>query len=311
MRPFKHDWHLKLLALSLAILVHVLVRKEQDRVRVSLELPVEISAPTGQRVVEPPPGTRVRVDLEGPAEAMRAIKNQDVRLALDTSGVKTGERTEVPVGVELAREYRGRVSIDDWRPRTLAVRVVSDMSRRLRVILKPVNRPDGWAIREPPEARPLEVTVSGTAEAVSRVASLTAAFALEPSERIDTLATIQALDAGGAVITDQVRLDPAQVAVTGLQERVVMQKRVPVQPVFRAPPGARLQVDVIPATVRIVGPEAAVGAVYVVETEPFALGSLQGRAFSRDVSVLPPRTDVEIIPYRVRVNVRAVPRPPR
>src|SRR5688572_21928757 len=110
MRFLQHNWHWKLLALSLAIMVHVYVRKQQDVLRTTMMLPVTVSPPEGQRVVEPPSGSRqVRVNLEGPAEIVRQIDTEEVRLRFDTSWVRPGARTLVPVSVELPEKYRDRV----------------------------------------------------------------------------------------------------------------------------------------------------------------------------------------------------------
>src|SRR2546423_13655070 len=106
MQFLKHNWKLKVLCLGLALLLQGYVRKQEDKLRTSLLLPVNIQAPAGQRLVEPSSSFRVRVDLEGPAEVVRTIDNEAVRLKYDLSNVRPGKRTDVPITVERPEKYR-------------------------------------------------------------------------------------------------------------------------------------------------------------------------------------------------------------
>lgn len=307
MKFLKHNWKLKLLCLALAVMVNVYVRRQEVPARSTIFLPVTIQPPPGQRVEEPPPGTRVRVDLQGPAEEIRNLRSEDVTLALDLSGVRPGRRTLVPVTVELAEKYRDSVTVD-WRPRTVPVRLSADAVRKLRVVLKPLDRAEGWQIAEPPRAEPPEVTVTGREEVVARVAQVVAPFHLKPSATIDVLAPLQAVDASGnSVSDDTLRIEPFQVHITGMQERVVWRKQVPVQPLFEVPPGFQVSaVEVVPKRARLTGPERAVSDVYVVETRPFQIptGRLQS---TQEVPLVPPSAGVELLPSSVEVTVRLQP----
>lgn len=300
----KHNWHLKLLCLGAAVTLALFVRKQEDLLRRRILLPVKIDPPPGQRVVEPPSNTSVQVDLEGPAEVVRAVEDDDVRLDFDPSGALPGQRKWAPVTVHLPEKYRDRVMVD-WRPRSLPVLLVSDKSQEFPVILKPLERPEGWELRDA-QVSPSRVTVSGTAEAVGRVATVAAAFNVEPTERINTLVTLQALDGSGNIVRDAVHLEPAQVLVTGMQQRVVLQKRVPVQPVFEAPAGMRVSVEVSPARVRLVGPESEVSKIYVVETERVIIPAGQAQ-LTQQISVAVPPGGVSVTPQRVKVTFRLQP----
>jgi YbbR domain-containing protein len=307
MQFLKHNWPWKLLSLGLATVIAIYVQKQEDIIRRTLLMPVTIPTPAGQREVEHPRGVQVRVDLEGPAELVSAIDTDDVKIPdLDIANVRPGVRTRVPIAVELAPKYGDRVLLD-WRPRAVMVKLVSDMTAPFPVTVKMLNRPEGWKLKEVPRASPPRVNVSGPEAVVKRVVSVVAPFVAEETQSISVPATLQALDAGGAALNDQsLRFEPTQVLVTALLERVALQKRVPVQPVFHAPPGMHVSVEVVPAQVRVIGPERAVSDIYVVETDLLEIPPGQTQ-ISRQVSLSTPREGVEVTPSRVRVTLKLLP----
>lgn len=306
MRVVKHNWPVKLLALGVAIVLSIYVRGQQDRVRSTLYLPVIIPAPEGQRVVEPSAGTKVQVDLEGPAELIGAVDSSEIKLIIDPSGVKPGKPARVPVTLELPERLRNQSVEATWKPQSIAVKLISDANKQFSVQVQPVGKPEGWELVAPPTPEPAQVTISGSQEDVTRVVRVVASLPMEPTERLKQLVTVQALDAGGLDVTDLVKPNPAQVLVAASQERVVLQKDVPVQPVFHLPPGGRVQVDVTPAVVRLIGPERRLSKILVVETEPFDVPA--GRTpYSKEVALVPLSGDVTLRPNRVKVVVRSQP----
>src|SRR4051794_10092942 len=156
----RHNWPWKLVSLGAALALAVFVRKQEDVLRRTLLLPLDVSAPSGQRVIEPPPGTQVRVDLEGPAERVRSIINEGVRLNYDTSRLVPGGRAMVPIKVELPERLRDNVEVD-WRPRSVQVRLTSDASRDLPVTVKVEKRLENWELKEVPIAAPSRASVTG------------------------------------------------------------------------------------------------------------------------------------------------------
>lgn len=314
MRVVKHNWPVKLMALGIAVVLSVYVRGQQDRVRSTLFLPVIIPAPAGQRVVEPSAGTQVQVDLEGPAELIRAADATQIKLIIDPSGVKPGKTVRVPVTLELPERLRNQSVEANWRPQSIPVKLISDATKQFAVEVHPLNNPEGWELTSPPQPTPAQVTVSGSQEDVARVARVITSLPLEPTEHANPLLTVQALDEGGLDVSDLVKISPTQVLVSVNQERVVLQKDVPVQPVFHLPPGGRVTVDVAPLQVRVIGPERRLRRLMVVETEPFDVPA--GRLpFTKEVNLISLGTDISIRPNRVKVTVRtqplgaAIPRP--
>lgn len=305
MRFLSHNWHIKLLCLTGAILLTVFVRKQENVLQRTLVMPIALSPPSGQRVVEPARGASVEVELEGPSNAVRAIQDTDLRLVIDTSSVRPGKRLQVPVLVELPEKYH-RVMVN-WRPRTVGVRFVSDVSKEFPIAIKILNPLDDWELIDTPKASVDRATVSGTQDVVERVAAVTAALLLEPEETINTLVTLQVLDAANNNITDQVHLTPPQVMVTGAQQRILLQKRVQVQADWTVPPDARVSgVEITPRRVLVTGPRRLVGELDVLDTERVTVppGQLQ---HTQEVAIRNPDKRLDISPKRVRVTLRLAP----
>jgi hypothetical protein len=81
---------------------------------------------------------------------------------------------------------------------------------------------------------------------------------------------------------------------------------VPIQPVFRAPPGVRVAAEVVPPQIRLIGPERRLSTVYVVETAPFEVPA--GRAqFTKTVMLLAPAAGITMRPDQVKVSIRTTP----
>lgn len=307
MSLFRHNWHWKLLCLVGATLLMLYVRKEEDRIQRTMLLPLVATVPAGQRMVEPRAGATVRVDLEGPSEYVRAITPDDLTLLFDPSAVVPGKRTDVPVVVEIAEKYRSRVVLD-WRPATVGVRIVSDASKSFPIVVRQIDTPEEWEFKEGPTAFPARAVVNGNEEAVNRVESVVAPLKVPQADRVyETSIKLEALDSQGKVLTDQVQLDPPFVRITGVQQRMVLQKRVPVQPIFEVPPGMRIQsVEVLPRTVRVVGKQSLVGPIYVAETVPMDL--VVGKAVvTQDLGFANGADGIRFIPEQVRVTVKFQP----
>src|ERR1051325_384365 len=106
MEVFKHNWQIKFVALVLAVVFKFYVGREQNLATYEYRLPVDIQAPTGQRVVSPPPHYRIYVSLEGPVEVVRSIQREEIRLRYDASLVRPGRTQDIPVDVEIPEKYR-------------------------------------------------------------------------------------------------------------------------------------------------------------------------------------------------------------
>ena len=298
---FKHNWHWKFLSVALAVGLSFFVRRQEYTLRRTVPMRLNLAVPETLRLVEPDVGTRVEVALEGPAEIVRDVEPEDIRVSADISGVRPGESTLVPVQVELTHGHADRIETS-WRPTRIRVKLATSATRDLRVVVLPENQVEGWELVGSPLPNPAFVRVSGPAPAVQRVTSVVARIRLEPGERINSQASLQAIDRNGEDVTELVQLSRAQVQVTGAQQRVVAQRRIFVQPVLQAPPGPGLSVQVTPSMVRALGPVRALRDLFVVETPRIQVPKGPGR-LSRTVRLVSPQEEVRLEPASVRVTV--------
>lgn len=302
MRALRHNLELKLLALVMAVAVSFYVRRERNVVAETLDLPVPIQAAPGQRIIEPPGNFRIQVRLQGPAELVRELTPDLLAFKYDLGDARPGRRMNIPFDIELPERYRGQVDLS-WTPRSFPLRLVSDTSSEMPVIIRPVNSPTQWSLTAPLTATPGAVTITGSAEDVAAVAKVVAFVALPAASQVNELVTLQAQDMNGRSLTGRVRLQPAQVTVVGEQEPALLEKRVPVQPEFRLPSGMRVRsISVTPERVRVRGPGEAVSGIYYVPTAPFSVEP--GRdVIQKQVQVPAPRAGVQALPALVTVRL--------
>jgi YbbR domain-containing protein len=232
-----------------------------------------------------------------------SLTSEEITLTIDPGGVQPGKSVKVPVAVEIPERLRNLGVEAVWRPQTIPVKLISDARRQLPVEVEPLDKPEGWELKAPPQTTPAQVAISGAQQDVALVHRLRATLPLKPSEWVSELSSVRAEDAEGNDITDLVKPTPAQVKVTATLERVVLQKDVPIQPVFRVPPGVRVTAEVIPPLVRLIGPERRLSSVYVVETTPFEVPA--GKAqFTKTITLVLPGAGITMRPDSVKVIIR-------
>ncbi len=301
MQVLQHNWGWKLLSLLGAVVLTLFVQRQQDVTQTTIVKPLRVQPGPGLRTDTPKGEVEVRIDLSGPGELIRNIDTNDVTVLFDVSTLRAGRLTAVPVRVELARQYEGRVT-HDWRPRAVQVRMAAETTREFPVIVETASQVEGWAWREVPKTEPGRVTVAGTDAALAAVTRVSAVFAPGARELVSSTVALQAQNSAGSVIPD-VRIEPAQVLVTGMQHRVVINKRIPVQPVFTPPPGMRVEVRVTPTHVLATGPEQLLSPLYVMETP--ALQAPRGAGeVTRDVTLNSPHSAIQLQPSRVKVWIK-------
>ena len=303
----RHNWPIKLASLVTAILLAFFVRRQQDTISTTLFLPVNVPPRPGYRVAEPAPGTFVRVNVDGPAELVRAVDNDDIKLVLETENIGPNRSMSVPVEVQLAERYRDRLVLS-WWPRSVPVRFISDITRTMQVELSAINQPRGWEYAEAPRVEPASVRVSGPANVMAQLGSVTASFARELQPRLEELVTVQVLDRQGRDVGDLVQVEPLQVRVLAVQRQAVVSKPVPVQPIFVVPPGLVPMVTVNPPYVQISGSEDELTQVYFVETQLLVLPQKQ-KQVERDVAITRPSPGLTVQPSHVHVTLSAKPAP--
>ncbi len=300
---FKRDWPLKLLSLVGAVILAVVVSRQQDRTRTRILRSLQVTPPAGLQVVQPRGEVEIRVDVDGPGDLIRDLDASEVQVSFDLSGAAPGSQLQAPVRVSLPAAIAGRVSWE-WLPRTIPVRLVAEQRRELPVYVQVSRQVPGWAWKERPTTSPSRALVYGTQASLEQVDRIGAMLVTPDREVVSVPVALLPLDRRGAVLAD-VRVEPQEALVSGMQQRVVIQKRVPVQPSFVAPPGVRVSVEVQPAFVLLTGPEQLLSRVYTVDTELITLDR-KATQVSRDVGILPPDPALRISPEKVHVTLRQI-----
>lgn len=157
---------LKLLSLGLACLLWAVVLGEQ-KVEVSIDLPLELAIPADLALVNDPPET-LEIQLRGPRTLVRTAVPREVALQRLAPKLVEGENV-IPIRREMVQAPRG-------------IEVVGVLPQRLRLILEPLTErevevspriqgapPEGYAVQQV-TVSPARVRLAGPAGALRRVA---------------------------------------------------------------------------------------------------------------------------------------------
>ena len=236
-------WHLKILALALAVAVWIGVTGEGRGVQ-DFSVPVDVVLATGATLAAPPPA-RVTVRLHGPDSLLRRMDPYDLTLRVDLRDAAGGERTVpltprnvagVPRDVEVALIDPDRLRLTIAKKKRREVRVVPTIvgkPPRGYQVYRAIPRPDALAI-EGPEAKiaamnrlstdPIRVddktepftsrvgAVSDTAEV--RVADVRPLDVIVYIDLAPVDATIERVPVIAAGATGSVSIMPSSIAVT-------------------------------------------------------------------------------------------------
>lgn len=305
LRRVTENWKLKLAALALAVLLWGVVSAEQVTVQ-WLPIPVEVDLndPDFVRVSGPRPA-EVNVRFAGPGRELWELAVNRPVLSLRVEDAGDGRRIYVidPQMVRIPRELS--VNAIDVRPGTvrLAFQRVATRDVPVRVVVAPGSQ-RRWVVADSLRASPARVRVSGPADLVARIDTLTT----RPVELgDDSIASLRVeLDTGGM---EAVRLDVGSVTVGGrLESRV--ERTVPRVPV-QAPPGyvavpatAELRVEGGRSRVSALAPESVVLTAVADSLPPVVPAS--GVEVPLQARGVPAGVTARVTPGRVRLVPAAV-----
>ncbi len=250
----------------------------------------------------------VGVRLRGPEDAVRSIGQQQLRAALDLTGVAPGAAAQdVPVRVAIADE---RVRVIEVIPATMSVRLERRTQRSLAVQSRLANEPPTGFQAAPATFRPQEVTVSGPESAVAAVAAVLATVRFGDAP-VDLAQDVRPLpvDASGRPV-EGVEVDPVAVHVTVPVLSSATTRTVPILWQLRGEVAAGYWISRVttdPLAVTVSGDRAAIANIDRIETAPVDVSGLTaGRTFA--VSLVVP-SDVKVLggpQPTVRVTVVAL-----
>lgn len=299
LRRVTENWKLKLAALALAILLWAVVSAEQLTTQ-WLPIPVEVDLRDTDFVrASGPSPAEVNVRFNGPGRELWELAVNRPVLTLRVEDAGDGRRIYVidPGMVRIPRELS--VNAIDVRPATvrLAFQRVATRDVPVRVVVAPGSQ-RRWVVADSLRASPARVRVSGPADLVARIDTLTTRPVELGDDSVVNLRV--ALDTGEM---EAVQLDVGSVAVGGrLESRV--ERTVP-RVAIQAPPGF----VAVPATaeLRVEGGRSRVAALVPESVVLSALAdSLPAVVPAAGVEVplqargLPPGITARVTPGRVR-----------
>ena len=301
-----HNWPLKLAAIGLATLLYAGLVASQD----SNTYPGPITVlPVNQ-----PAGTVItnqwkdveQIQYIAPADLGR-LRADDFRATVDLANVKPdGNPVSLRVNVTAVDP---RVTILDFRPRTIQVVLDTKVSKTVKVIVTQSEPPPNLQVGEA-TVTPPEVVVTGPSAAVNLVVNARVTATIDGSGvNVDRDVTPDAVDAAGEVVTG-VNLDPSSVHVkipvyTNLENRTL-----PVNPIVTGTPAAGFRigsVDVVPLVVSVEGDQAQLQDLVAADTAPVPVSGATRDVTSQVAYSLP--TGVSVIgdqTAKVTVHIEAV-----
>ncbi|GEM_PF-5841365 len=273
MTILRHNLSLKILSLMGAIVIWGAVRTQTNPIiEQRAKFHVFTSAPpAGMQVLRVEP-SEVYVTLRGRRLAFQRGTLEYVRLVADVSDTKVGTQG-VPVNVQVVR---GGLEVIEMERQRVQVELDTIATVTRAVQAQTRGRPaEGFAAKGW-QVQPNEVTVSGAASNVHRVASVVAFVDISGSNAtVKRQVQAQARDENNVPVGN-VKIEPEKVSATIPIERVNT-KTVPIRPnVVGVPAGWVLAaVHVSPTTVTLGGSGNALAAVQAVDTAPVNIGDQQ------------------------------------
>lgn len=292
---------IKLLSLVCSFALFLYVHKQQAS-ELTFQVPLTVVHDPGTRVVEEAAARHmVRVTLMGPAERLKLLEAQTKAIA--TVHGRGGDY-RVAVEVPVPPEMRDQVEAT-WQPRVVNIRLEERTSRRLPIQTRFNVQPPAGLSLGAASVEPDTATVSGWESDLRRVRRLQAVInSLSSSLAVDVVVPVSAVDSQGLEVLEGVQIQPPTVRVRAPLERSVWFKPVYVSPALAdVPPTVRLRrISVTPRRLTLRGPEAVVGPVQFLETEPITIPDTPGVVDREARVLLPPGVKTEERP-RVRVVI--------
>jgi YbbR domain-containing protein len=283
-RRLVFNWHLKLAATLVAIVLWVYVLNQIDPVGTTVaNLPVQAAnVPQGLQLLAITPPT-VSLKLRGRSSLLR-MALRTMAVWVDCKDRPVGD-SDLPVAIV---NRPPTVGITDAAPAVVHVRLDLSVSAQRRVTVEPNGLPAEGYQAATAKADPSQATVRGPAGLVQRVARVVAPINIDSlSSSADRLVRAEARDDSGSLVP-RVTIEPAQLHVV-VPIRAVNTRVVPVYPVLSDPPaGFRLaRIGVRPSVVIITGPPELLREVNAIRTELLDISSLRASG-SESIPLAPP-----------------------
>jgi YbbR domain-containing protein len=298
------DWPLKLAAIGLATILYAGVALSENTRTWPGPVPIEVLRPPPGGALLELPGAVTGIRYRAPLDVSTRLTNGSFRASIDLSVIEPrvgGPPVEVPVTVF---PVDPRVSVVDFTPRSVNVRMDEVVTRRMPVTIDYGSVPEGIVLG-PVAADPVTVVLEGASSRLTAVRSIVGQVVIDASGiNIDQDVIVEPFDENGSLLAGIV-VRPPTVHVSIPVARQLAYATLPVVPDVRGDPapGMRIaSVRVTPRTVTVSGEDPVIRRLTSLATEPVELGGSAADLDTEVGLVLPPEVSVVGEPV-VRVEV--------
>jgi YbbR domain-containing protein len=264
-----HNWPLKLGALALATLLYAGLVISTNAKVFPVSIPIEAIGVTSDVTILSDLGAVREVRYLAPEDLGLRLDSSTFRATVDLSDADPG-RVSVAVEVE---SIDPRVQVLDFQPRRIVVELDVVVSRvvPVRVVIGPV--PSGLDVGDP-IVEVEEVTISGPASVVERVAEVQARVSIDASGiDVNRLVDLLPVDLAGEPLAPvDVVPESARVRLPIFGDRQT--KTLPIRPVVAGSPAAGFEVasvTVDPIVVAVEGDPDDLAVLEVADTSPVTI----------------------------------------
>ncbi|MEW5990913.1 MAG: CdaR family protein [Chloroflexota bacterium] len=271
LRLVVHNWPLKLGAAALATLLYAGLVISTNAKVFPVSIPIEATGATGDITILSDLGAVREVRYLAPEDLGLRLDSSNFRATVDLSEVDPAVgRVSVDVEVEAIDP---RVTVLDFEPRRIVVELDVVVSRTVpvRAVIGPV--PSGLDVGDP-VVEDEEVTVTGAASLVERIAEVQARISVDASGiDVNRLVDLLPVDLAGEPVS------PVDVEPTSTRVRLPIfsdrqTRTLPIRPVVAGSPAAGFEVasvTVDPIVVAIEGDADDLAVLEVADTSPVTI----------------------------------------
>jgi YbbR domain-containing protein len=266
----RENLHFKLLALIVAIILHMYVSEQQNPTQ-----PATLTVPLTYRNLPqglmPPKPLSIMVTLTGPLDKVKNLTELNVTASVDLQNARPGMNPALPVRIDLSPPTLKSAVSCEARPSMLAVMVAERMRRRLPVFAVVNGASAAGYTAQPPSIVPSIATVIGAADSVKVVARLVVRPDVTgATDTVDDDYQIIPLDALGNDVPDvKISPDAAHVQIGIVETDRTREVFVSPAIVGSPAPGYVIgAVTITPPTLLIAGPMERLAGIGSVVTDP-------------------------------------------
>ena len=250
--------------------------------------------------------TAVDATVQGPQNVLGTLNKSDIHPYIDVTGLQEGVHPLTLLG-EVANDRARDVSVT-FSPKTIQVQLEVQVTRSYTVSVQTLGTPAiGYGL-EPAGAKPDQVQVTGSQDAISRVARVVAQVDVEGKAGTQQGARpLMALDASGQEVKG-ITFEPTTVNVVAPIKLLLNYKVVPVRVPLQGQPATGYQVAVIsfdPTTVTVCCSPRVLEPLGFLDTNPVPITGTTSTIITTTELVLP--NGVELYPGQpktISVTVR-------